>query len=60
MQHVKATCIDQKMDEETFTSETWQRVYQYLEQFDRRVKKIKVKPEKEFGSMEHCLRVLLR
>ena len=60
MVHVQATPLDQKMDEATFASESWQRVYQYLEQFDRRVKKIKVKPEKEFGSMEHCLRVLLR
>ena len=48
------------MDDETFLSETWQRVYQYLEQFDRGVERIQVTPEEEFGSIDHCLEVLLR
>ena len=58
--HVRHSQLDQTMDAKVFESATWQRVFQYLEQFDRGVEKISVSPRDIFGDQRQCLQVLLR
>ena len=50
---------DQLMDEEEFQSQKWQRVYQYLQQFDEETE-FDVDATRVYGNMQHCLDVLLR
>ena len=60
LEHCEISPFDQAMDEQTFMSCTWQRVYQYLEQYDRQVEQFQVKPDKRQGTMQHCLQMLLK
>ena len=51
---------DQTMDQDTFKNNAWQRVYQYLEQYDRQVAEFQVQAKVPFGTMQNCLEILLK
>ena len=48
------------MDLEEFMSPAWQRVYQYLDQFDSGVNEFTVDTDNAAGNTRDCLDVLLR